>query len=281
MQAKKHLSLSGHGSVLSRGCVCSSEQFGVRMLCARRRYRRTGTPGTLARRHAVPPGTAVLCRSAVIYVVSRSTAAVSDTQRRWSALLASGYWSYLPVTVAAFAAVGWVLVVLDVPQFQIPFLPSLWDPLELLSSMLFHEGMGHYRGNMLYAFVPFGVVLTLLTSNRHVLGVVLVSHGVPALLLGWLGWLGVGSSIAAFGVLSATLVRSVGLATQNESDATVLATAFGLLVPFLATLWLLALINVPPDISHVGHFLGFLCGAGYESASVLVERARQRSEPRQ
>jgi membrane associated rhomboid family serine protease len=181
----------------------------------------------------------------------------------------------LPVTVAAFAAVSGVLVVLDVPQFGIPGLPGSRDPVGMMSSAIFHEGMGHYRGNMLYAFVPFGVVLTLLTDNRHVLGVIVVAHGVPAVLLGWLGWLGVGSSIAAFGVLAATLVRSVGLAMQEESDATFGVMVVGLLAPFLATLWLLVLIGVPSEISHTGHFLGFLCGAGYESAAILRERTGQ------
>lgn len=182
---------------------------------------------------------------------------------------------YLPITVAAFAVVSGLLVVLDIPQFHVPLLPEHRDPVRMMSSMLFHEGMGHYRGNMLYALIPFGVVLTLLTSNRHVLGVVLVSHGVPALFLGWFGWLGVGSSIAAFGTLSATLVHSVGLAMQNESDATFQAVAFGLLAPFIATLFLLVVVGVPPDINHLGHLLGFICGAGYEFVAVLGDRTHQ------
>ncbi len=186
-------------------------------------------------------------------------------------------WSYLPVTVGAVAAVSGLLVVLDIPQFGIPFLPGHRDPVAMLSSALFHEGVGHYRGNMLYAFLPFGVLLTLLTDNRHVLAVVLVSHGVPALVLGLMGWLGVGSSIAAFGVLSATLVRAVGLGMQNQSDETFQAVALGLLTPFLATLFLLALFNVPADINHAGHFLGFLCGASYELVVVSNERAERLS----
>jgi membrane associated rhomboid family serine protease len=182
------------------------------------------------------------------------------------------YLTYLPITVGVFAVVSWALVVSDVSQFQLGFVPSRRDPVEMMSSMLFHEGMGHYRGNMLYAFVPFGVVLTLLTGNRHVLGVILVSHGVPALGLGLIGWLGVGSSIAAFGILSATLVRSVGLGMQNESDATFQMTALGLLAPFVSTLFVLVLFNVPAGINHTAHFLGFLCGAGYEYVFVARER---------
>jgi len=191
------------------------------------------------------------------------------------------YLTYLPITVGLFAVVGWVLVVYDVSQFQLGFVPSQRDPVEMMSSMLFHEGMGHYRGNMLYAFVPFGVVLTLLTSNRHVLGTILVSHGVPAVGLGWIGWLGVGSSIAAFGILSATLVRSIELGMQNESDEMFQMIVLGLLAPFVSTLFVLALFNVPPDINHTGHFLGFLCGAGYEYVFVARERnAADRTERR-
>lgn len=178
-------------------------------------------------------------------------------------------WSVLPVTTVVFAVFCWLLLELGVEPLDLAGVSPAYDPLSVLSGMVLHSGPDHYWGNM-RLLVPFGIVLTLLSNNRHVLAVILVSHVPAAMVYGLVGGTVVGSSGVAFGIAAATLVRSVGAGLQDASVETLQTTILGLLTPFVASLLVVAVFDVPPGIAHFGHVFGFVFGAGYESAVVLA-----------
>jgi hypothetical protein len=60
---------------------------------------------------------------------------------------------------------------------------ALIDPTVYMVSLLLHESWSAYVGSM-YFFLPAGVLLTYMTTNRSVLGVVVVSHVSAVLLTG-------------------------------------------------------------------------------------------------
>jgi membrane associated rhomboid family serine protease len=165
---------------------------------------------------------------------------------------------------------SWLLLELGVEPLDLSGVSPAYDPLSILSGMVLHSGPDHYWGNM-RLLVPFGIVLTLLSTNRHVLAVILVSHIPAAMVYGFVAGPVVGSSGVAFGVAAATLVRSIGVGLQNSSMETLQTTVLGLLTPFVACLLVVAIFNIPPGIAHFGHFFSFLFGAGCESAVVLTQ----------
>lgn len=124
----------------------------------------------------------------------------------------------------------------------------------------------------MFIFLPFGALLTILTSNRHVLGVILVAHIPASIFYGVLGGGIIGSSVAAYGLTAATLVRAIGLGMQNASMDWLQVVLVGILTPFSVALFLVALLSGPSGIAHFGHFFGFLLGAGYEAIFVLSGR---------
>lgn len=73
----------------------------------------------------------------------------------------------VPVTVLGIALVSGLLAAGGI-RFDDVFELSLLNPFVYTTNMLFHSDWGHYAGNM-WLWIPFGVLLTWLTSNRHVL----------------------------------------------------------------------------------------------------------------
>jgi membrane associated rhomboid family serine protease len=179
--------------------------------------------------------------------------------------------AWTPVTVLAFAGAAGLLVATDT-TFAAVFGDGRGGVLGHLLGMLFHRSADHYRGNML-VFVPFGVVLTALTSDRHVFALVVLTHLPASAVYAAVGGGIVGSSIAAMGVASATLVRTVGEGMQDTSMEWLQAVLLGILAPFLLALFVVAVVGVPSGVAHVGHFLGFLFGAAYEATLVLTEHS--------
>jgi membrane associated rhomboid family serine protease len=183
----------------------------------------------------------------------------------------------VPLAVGAFAVFCWVLLELGVEPLDMAGVPPAYDPLSILSGMVLHSGPGHYWGNM-RLLVPLGIVLTLLSNNRHVLALMFVAHVPSAMVYGFVAGPVVGSSGVAFGIAAAALVRSIGVGLQNFSMETLQTTILGLLTPFVAGLLVVAIFNVPPGVAHFGHFFSFLFGAGYESAVVLTNHETE-AEP--
>lgn len=173
---------------------------------------------------------------------------------------------YLPFVVVGFAALtGWL------HASGIEYYPEgyvfvdIFNPAVYIGSLFFHSDWAHYRGNM-YALLPFGVVLTWLTTNRHVLLVMVVSHvSASVLVMGAFLTLGVpvfgvGSSLAVYGVIGATLIAAAGALrdTKGMSDTVVGVTLAVLTAFYLVTVLL-----------HMGHAFGLLFGAVLESFYVL------------
>jgi len=180
---------------------------------------------------------------------------------------------YVPVTVLGIAWVSGVLAAEGIrfdDVFEFPGLPWLLNPFNYTVNMLFHADWGHYAGNM-RLWLPFGAIMTWLTSNRHVLWLV-VAVGVGKTATGILiQGPTVGMSGVVFGVGAAVVVRSTGYALQDASLETLQIIVVGLLTP-LATGFLIVMIFAGQRwIADFSHFLGFLFGGAIEAMYVFDE----------
>ncbi|MFC6756929.1 hypothetical protein ACFQER_09850 [Halomicroarcula sp. GCM10025894] len=113
--------------------------------------------------------------------------------------------------------------------------------------------------------------MTWLTSNRHVLWlVVAIGFGKTATGILIQGPT-VGMSGVVFGVGAAAVVRSTGYALQDSSLETLQVIVVGLLTP-LATGFLIVMIFAGQRwIADFSHFLGFLFGGAIEAMYVFDE----------
>lgn len=179
-----------------------------------------------------------------------------------------------PFTVLGIAIVGWLLISNGI-YFEDVFGtdPSPWNPLTHVANALFHADMGHYRGNVLF-LVPAGILLTVLTSDEHVLGLALCTHVIGSLLYAVGGGVVVGSSGVLFAFFAGLIVRSTGDAMAEESIETLLAITLGLLAPFALVLYGLVIAIDFGQVAHMGHFVAFAFGAFYEFAFVVIGHAR-------
>jgi len=123
---------------------------------------------------------------------------------------------YLPVTVIGFAVLtGWL------HASGIEYYPEgncavdIFHPAVYVGSLFFHANWAHYQGNIA-VLLPFGLLLTWLTNNRHVLFVIVVSHFFAAVflvvsfLIVGVAVFGVGSSLAVYGVMGASVLATAG-----------------------------------------------------------------------
>ncbi|MDS0261645.1 rhomboid family intramembrane serine protease [Haloarcula sp. S1CR25-12] len=181
---------------------------------------------------------------------------------------------YVPVTVVGVAVVSGVLAANGVrfdDVFGLPGVPYLFNPFNYTVNMLFHAGWGHYAGNM-RLWLPVGIVLTWLTSNRHVLWLV-IAVGVGKTATGILiQGPTVGMSGVVFGVAAAALVRSTDYALQDASLETVQTVVAGLMIPLATGFFLIVILAGPRWIADFSHFLGFLFGGAIEAMYVFSER---------
>lgn len=179
-----------------------------------------------------------------------------------------------PLTVLVVAGIGWYLAANGI-YFEEVFgeHPSIWNPFWHLASIVFHNGWGHFRGNLTPLLV-FGVAMTLLTADEHVLGLIVVPSVIGSVFYAVGGGVVVGSSGAVFAIFAGLLVRSVGDAMQNESMETLLAIELGLLAPFVLVLMFMIVAVSGHGVAHMGHFMAFCFGALYEFAFVAHGHAR-------
>lgn len=195
----------------------------------------------------------------------------------------AGDWqSYVPVTVLAIALVSGVLASAGIRYGDVlgvtPF-----NPLYYVTNAFFHSDWGHYAGNM-RIFVPFGVILTWYTSNRHVLGVAVTAHILASIIAAASGQIGVGSSSMALAVAAATLIRATGHAFSGASAESLQAMLAGVFAPLVVGFLLLVIfLGGAGTVAHVHHFFGFLYGGAIEAMYVLGNREseeRGRDIPR-
>lgn len=181
---------------------------------------------------------------------------------------------YLPITVIAVVVVSGLLATNEIWYHQVHLGSEpidLINPFFYLGAMLLHGDWAHYYGNM-EMWVPVGITLTLLTSNRHVLLIIVTSDFLAAFVGFAVGQVGFGFSGAAFGAMAALLVRSVGVALQNTSTDALQIGVAGLLLPASAGFFMIALLaGGGPDIAHFSHFFAFFFGGSAEAIYVFSE----------
>lgn len=178
---------------------------------------------------------------------------------------------FVPVTVIAVAFVCWVLAANEIRFHQVFALHPL-NPFAYVFNGVFHEDWGHFAGNM-RLWIPFGIALTWLTSNRHLLFLALVAQVLASTVSFAIGQVGVGLSIVVFAVAAATLVRSVGWAMTNASMEGLQAGLITVFTPLALGFLLVSILaggNTP--IAHFGHFFGFLFGGAVEAMYVFSEK---------
>jgi len=177
---------------------------------------------------------------------------------------------YLPITIAVVAGLsGWVAFETGVSTDYINEL-ALVNPMHYGISLFLHDTASDYITSM-YFFVPAGVFLTYMTSNREVLGVVAVSHVFAVMLGGMSFGLEVyGTAAAAFGILAATVVRGTKLGTEGYSEVTQRASPVGVFVVGALGLFMIATASDAMR-QQTPYLIGFAFGGSFETVRVLAE----------
>lgn len=193
---------------------------------------------------------------------------------------------YIPITVLVLAGICWYLDTTGVRHDDV--YPEanrvlLVDPVYHTSNMFLHFDHAHFAGNM-WLLIPFGVVLTLLTSNRHVLVVVLFAQLLANVVSGIAGQFVFGASGVVLALIAASLVRSTGYAMQDASPEAVQTVVGALLsIASLALFFVFLGSGGSGWIAHFHHFLGFLFGGAIESIYLFsgsTETETERTVPR-
>jgi len=177
---------------------------------------------------------------------------------------------YVPVTVLLVAGIsGWVAFQTSITTDYINELVLL-NPMHYLISLFLHDSTSAYITSM-YFLVPAGIFLTLMTDNKKVLGVVLVSHVFAVMLGGMSFGLEVyGTAAAAFGVLAAAIVRGTKVGTEDYS--TVTQTGAPIAVFFIAAIGLFMIATASDSMrQYIPYLIGFAFGGSFEAIRVTVE----------
>jgi membrane associated rhomboid family serine protease len=193
---------------------------------------------------------------------------------------------YLPITVFVLAGICWYIDSAGVRYDDVypevnPIL--LVDPVYHASNMFLHFDHAHFVWNM-RLLIAFGIVLTVLTSNRHVLVVVVFAQLLANVVSGVAGQFVFGASGVVLALIAASLVRSTGYAMQDASAETVQTVVGSLLSLASLALFLVFLGSGGSGwIAHFHHFLGFLFGGAIESIYLFggeSETETERTVPR-
>lgn len=176
--------------------------------------------------------------------------------------------SKVPVTVCVFVVVQYVITTNGIEIHDV-FGHSPLNPFLYTLNMFFHAGgWPHYAGNM-ELWIPFGILLTWFTSNRHLLGFAFAVNFMTVLIALFIEGLGLGMSHVVFGVIAATLVRSVGLGLRNGSQELL---QIGITVPLtfgVVGFFVVMVFAGPRWIADFYHLLGFMFGGAIEAMYVL------------
>ncbi len=187
---------------------------------------------------------------------------------------------YVPLTIIGVAGLsGWVVYETEISTGYIDEI-ALINPMHYVISLFLHDTPETFMTSM-YFFVPAGIFLTLMTSNKNVLGVVFVSHIFAVMLGGMSFGLEVyGTSAAAFGVLAAAIVRGTKVGTEDYSATTQRGAPIG--VFFIATIGLFMIGTVSDSmLAYTPYLIGFAFGGTFEMVRVVAQtRGIQHTEER-
>jgi len=181
---------------------------------------------------------------------------------------------YVPLTAIGVALICWLFAAGGIRIYDVISAdpPSLWNPFAYVLPMFFHFNWEHFIGNI-RLWIPFAIVFTLLTSDRHLLGLAVTVNVLTVITGLAVGEYGVGLSSVVFGVIAATLVRSVGIAMQDASMETLQTMLVVVFTPAMVGFFLLAIVNPGAaglsNVAHFSHLFGFLFGGAIEAIYVL------------
>lgn len=181
---------------------------------------------------------------------------------------------YVPITVAGLVAVSLYFELNGIRHDDLyPTLSGalLVDPVYHMVNAFLHFDRAHFTWNM-RLLIPFGILLTWLTSNRHVFVVVASAQLLANVLSGVAGQFVFGASGIVLALMAATLVRSIGFAMQDAAAEMVQAVVGGVLSVAALALFMVFLGSGGTGwIAHFHHFLGFTFGGAIEAIYLFSE----------
>ena len=182
---------------------------------------------------------------------------------------------YVPVTMLGVFLACSALAVAGIFHAEVRDLflggTVLFNPLVYTINIFFHGDWGHYAGNMTL-WVPFATLLTWLTSNRHVLLVVVTVNFMTVVTAIFIEGVGLGLSHVVLGVGAAALVRSIDYAFADTSPEGIQTLVVGIMSPLAVGFFLVMVLAGPRLIADFYHFLGFLFGSAIEAMYVFSGR---------
>ena len=181
---------------------------------------------------------------------------------------------YVPITVAGLVAVSLYFELNGIRHDDLyPTLSGalLVDPVYHMVNAFLHFDRAHFTWNM-RLLIPFGILLTWLTSNRHVFVVVASAQLLANVLSGVAGQFVFGASGIVLALIAAALVRSIGFAMQDAAAEMVQAVVGGVLSVAALALFMVFLGSGGTGwIAHFHHFLGFTFGGAIEAIYLFSE----------
>lgn len=183
--------------------------------------------------------------------------------------------SNAPVVVVLFAVVAWLFasngVFTRYESFQVG---TFLNPVRLSYAAFLSRGWETFVGNV-QLWIPFGVALTLLTSNRHVFGVAVGAYALTQVMLIAIVCNGYGMNVVVFAVIAATLFRAVGYLLRNASREVMENALVGLAVPAIMAVFAYEFLT---SGSFIGNTAGFMFGAGIEILWVIHDYGGSTTE---
>jgi hypothetical protein len=183
--------------------------------------------------------------------------------------------SKVPFFVVTFALISWLFATNSVfTRFETFQFGTVIDPVRLTYTMFLSRGWETFVGN-LQLWLPFGIALTLLTNNRHVLAISVGSYVLTQILLICIVCNGYGMNVVLFAVIAGTLFRTVGILLSNQpesvlEDGLVAIAAVAILVVFV--------FEFGTGGSFIGNTAGFAFGAGIEILWVIRDYGGSTSD---
>lgn len=170
----------------------------------------------------------------------------------------------IPMVVVLIAAVsGWMASV-GISTETYPQ-EALIKPIHYAVVLFSHEGWSQYVASM-YFFIPGGVVLTYITSNKNALGVIAASHICAVLSCGvWLEMAVFGTTAAAYGLLAATIVAATHIGTGNYSEKVQVGVPIVVLIVSA-----FGLVAVTQTSEHAQVLMGFVFGGSFQGIQVIL-----------
>jgi len=182
---------------------------------------------------------------------------------------------YVPVVALGIAGICWVFAMGGIWGTETPSMTRLGamiNPVYHATNMFIHFDWGHLRNN-LRLWIPIAILFTWLTSNRHLLVVIIGAHISANVVSAAVGSFVFGLSGVVFAVCAALVARATAITVQNQpSDVQQVAVSSALIVFGGGFFFVFLLIGHQDGIAHFGHFLGFLFGGAIEAIYVFSDR---------